>query len=193
MGYYIYKIEKDVNPTNGYFLLGIKPNDESALIPFEKFLKSDFADFATTSTDPGTPTGNIYYICSESGTFTNFGNQDAVKDDRFYWNGSSWVRWVNTTQRQVFDETDPSTLDNPATGRTYIGTWGGRIWLKTSNGEVSYNNVIQFQKFNETDPTTIGTPESGKYFEGILNGKPWIKDDAGNITYVYDELFALGY
>ena len=36
---------------------------------------------------------------------------------------------------------DPATIGNPESGKTFIGTYGGKLWVKLSDGSVDYNNI----------------------------------------------------
>ena len=52
-----------------------------------------FADIATPSTNPGTPDGPVFYLATQSGTYSNFGgaiveNEAAI----LLYNGSAWVK-----------------------------------------------------------------------------------------------------
>lgn len=42
-----------------------------------------FAGVATTSTNPGTPDGKVFYIANGKGTYTNFGGLEVTDDDDF--------------------------------------------------------------------------------------------------------------
>lgn len=73
-----------------------------------------FAGIATPATNPGTPDGSVFYLASESGTYTNFGNielQDGLSV--LMWNGS----W---NSQQIF-----SIDDEPTAGSDNMVKSGG--------------------------------------------------------------------
>ena len=52
-----------------------------------------FANIATPSTNPGTPDGPVFYLATQSGTYSNFGG--AIVEDEaaiLLYNGSTWVK-----------------------------------------------------------------------------------------------------
>lgn len=51
-----------------------------------------FAGIATPTTDPGKPDGNVFYLASESGTYSNFGGAILTTQDVaiLYYDGSKW-------------------------------------------------------------------------------------------------------
>lgn len=50
-----------------------------------------FAGVATTSTNPGTPDGNVFYLASEAGTYANFGDLKLEGLSVIIYNGSKWT------------------------------------------------------------------------------------------------------
>lgn len=49
-----------------------------------------YAGIATPSTNPGTPDGPVFYIASQAGTYSNFGNTEIDNTGIFTWGGTSW-------------------------------------------------------------------------------------------------------
>lgn len=90
-----YEKDLDVDETGSLlgYLRGINAAGESVLYPMTIIASGDVWEYlgaAVLITNPGTPTNNGYWICTEDGVYTNFGGQTARNLDRFYWNGSSW-------------------------------------------------------------------------------------------------------
>ena len=81
-----------------------------------------FAGIATPTTNPGTPDGPVFYLASESGTYTNFGGielQDGLSV--LLWNDSSW------SSQQIF------SIDyEPTAGSDNLVKSGG-VFLQTSD------------------------------------------------------------
>ena len=52
---------------------------------------STFAGIATPTTNPGAPDGNVFYLATQAGTYTNFGGAELEAGlNILLWNGSSW-------------------------------------------------------------------------------------------------------
>ena len=49
-----------------------------------------FAGIATPATSPGTPDGPVFYIASQAGVYSNFGNTEIDNAGIFTWDGTSW-------------------------------------------------------------------------------------------------------
>lgn len=118
-----------------------------------------FVGIATTSTNPGTPDGNVFYIAGE-GTYTNFSNLtiDTGQIGTLKWNGAwskqvleigasggnmilEWNTDVATTRKQVLSKYRKSgvqiSYEDPESGwinEQYIGTkFTDAEWEKNSN------------------------------------------------------------
>lgn len=132
-----------------------------------------FAGIATTSTNPGTPDGNIFYIAGE-GTYTNFSNItiDVGQLGVLRWNGSwskqtleigtgggnmilEWNTDVATTRKQVLSKYRKSLLqisykngDGSVINEQYVGTSiTDSEWVKDSNWE-KIPNQVQISEIN---------------------------------------------
>ena len=74
-----------------------------------------FAGIATPTTNPGTPDGPVFYIASENGTYSNFGNVELQYGlSVLTWNGSSW------SSQHIF-----SIDDEPTAGSDNLVKSGG--------------------------------------------------------------------
>ena len=49
-----------------------------------------YVGIATPTTNPGTPDGPVFYIASQAGTYSNFGNTEIDNTGIFTWDGTSW-------------------------------------------------------------------------------------------------------
>ena len=81
-----------------------------------------FAGIATPSTNPGTPDGHVFYLATQSGTYSNFGgaiveNEAAI----LLYNGSTWVKKATgiALTESVFNLVAKSTIIDPQTLNSY--------------------------------------------------------------------------
>lgn len=81
-----------------------------------------FADIATPSTNPGTPDGPVFYLATQSGTYSNFGgviveNEAAI----LLYNGSTWVKKATgiALTESVLNLVAKSTIIDPQTLNSY--------------------------------------------------------------------------
>lgn len=81
-----------------------------------------FADIATPSTNPGTPDGPVFYLATQSGTYSNFGgaiveNEAAI----LLYNGSTWVKKATgiALTESVLSLVSKSTIIDPQTLNSY--------------------------------------------------------------------------
>lgn len=89
---------------------------ENKIFPGTLFKKDNYRGKAMTGTDPGASVAGDYFICGESGTFTNFGNQVANKLDRFVYNGTGWDLFqISSVENPVSNE----DLQNSLVGAFY--------------------------------------------------------------------------
>lgn len=104
------------------------------------YVEADFGGKAVVATDPGTPTAAVFYICTETGTYTNFDNQAADVLDRFYWNTttSAWDLIPYEQSYIQFVNTDPDGVGTPASGKVFVGNYAGKLWIKDENDVVEY-------------------------------------------------------
>lgn len=81
-----------------------------------------FANIATPSTNPGTPDGPVFYLATQSGTYSNFGgaiveNEAAI----LLYNGSTWVKKATgiALTESVLNLVAKSTIIDPQTLNSY--------------------------------------------------------------------------
>lgn len=81
-----------------------------------------FANIATPSTNPGTPDGPVFYLATQSGTYSNFGgaiveNEAAI----LLYNGSTWVKKATgiALTENVLNLVAKSTIIDPQTLNSY--------------------------------------------------------------------------
>lgn len=81
-----------------------------------------FANIATPSTNPGTPNGPVFYLATQSGTYSNFGgaiveNEAAI----LLYNGSTWVKKATgiALTESVLNLVAKSTIIDPQTLSSY--------------------------------------------------------------------------
>jgi hypothetical protein len=138
-----------------------------------------FGGIATPATNPGTPTTNVFYLASQAGTYTYFGNivfRQGVSV--LVYNGSGW----NGSQLLSFDSADVSSsakgifeseaalnaaFPNPKVGwYAYVGnalplalykceTTG--TWINTGIGVSNLQGVDQFAYY-EPETQTLSFP-----------------------------------
>lgn len=81
-----------------------------------------FANIATPSTNPGTPDGPVFYLATQSGTYSNFGgaiveNEAAI----LLYNGSTWVKKATgiALTESILNLVAKSTIIDPQTLNSY--------------------------------------------------------------------------
>lgn len=93
-----------------------------------------FAGIATPTTNPGTPDQNVFYIASEAGTYTNFGNIELQNGlSVLMLNGSSWV----SQQMLSIDDEPTAESDNLVKSNSIA---------KLTNGFTQEFNVVSGQE-----------------------------------------------
>lgn len=114
--------------TTGY-LRGVDNEGKSILLPMTVLgagggaATYEYLGKAYIATNPSTPSIKGYYICSDNGTYTDFGNQDARSLDRFYWNGSSW------DLHEYSEHLDVKTIKDGDILKQVV--WNGSAWETT--------------------------------------------------------------
>jgi len=129
-------------PDSSFKIRAISGTGESKNIDYNT-LRTDgeYAGKALAETDPGTPTTRVYWVCDDISptVYTNFGGQTANKFDRFYWNGTSWdLVPYSEIDFTKFNDTDPSTIGTPESGKYFEGVFGGKPWIKDDAGNITY-------------------------------------------------------
>lgn len=77
------------SPDSGFTIRALDVDGKSVRIPFTSLIRnSNYGGFVAANYNPGTPDGYIFYVCSESGNYVNFG-MSASKFDQFHWNTNS--------------------------------------------------------------------------------------------------------
>jgi hypothetical protein len=140
-----------------------------------------FANIATPSTNPGTPDGPVFYLATQSGTYSNFGgaiveNEAAI----LLYNGSTWVKKATgiALTESVLNLVAKSTIIDPQTLNSYNKIDPDRLILgksiKPANGSV-YDFTGTFVS-NFIDVLGVDKVYSQIYANGSM--------------YAYDENFA---
>lgn len=109
-----------------------------------------FANIATPSTNPGTPDGPVFYLATQSGTYSNFGG--AIVENEvviLLYNGSTWVKKATgiALTESVLSLVAKSTIIDPQTLNSYNKIDPDRLILgkniKSADGSV-YNLTETF-------------------------------------------------
>lgn len=140
-----------------------------------------FANIATPSTNPGTPDGPVFYLATQSGTYSNFGgaiveNEAAI----LLYNGSTWVKKATgiALTESVLNLVAKSTIIDPQTLNSYNKIDPDRLILgksiKQADGSV-YDSTQTFVS-NFIDVLGVDKVYSQIYANGVM--------------YAYDENFA---
>jgi hypothetical protein len=138
---------------------------------FVALAASSFGGLATTSTDPGTPSSTIFYICDGPGTYTNFDNTVVTYPLAFLiWDGASWdlyeydVSGGGTTKVTVtVDLNDGVTDINHNLGTTDI-VWMAREY---TGGHWKKYNVTEVYSDANTLRVQCGEVKTGVEFTVI--------------------------
>ena len=93
------------------------------------------------------------------------------------WNGIAWVDTLVDAASFVdakitFNNTDPATILNPSTGKVYVGTYQGVIWLKDESGLVKTfltNLDLTSQYYGIQFSTSISSPDCTRIGSGDLH------------------------
>lgn len=141
-----------------------------------------FANIATPSTNPGTPDGPVFYLATQSGTYSNFGGI-VVEDEAaiLLYNGSTWVKKATgiALTESVLNLVAKSTIIDPQALNSYNKIDPDRLILgksiRPTNGDV-YDFTGNFVS-NFIDVLGVDKVYSQIYANGIM--------------YAYDENFAL--
>lgn len=140
-----------------------------------------FAGIATPSTNPGTPDGPVFYLATQSGTYSNFGgaiveNEAAI----LLYNGSTWVKKATgiALTESVLNLVAKSTIIDPQTLNSYNKIDPDRLILgksiRPADGSV-YDSTGTFVS-NFIDVLGVDKVYSQIYANGVM--------------YAYDENFA---
>lgn len=141
-----------------------------------------FANIATPSTNPGTPDGPVFYLATQSGTYSNFGgaiveNEAAI----LLYDGSTWVKKATgiALTESVLNFVAKSTIIDPQTLNSYNKIDPDRLILgksiKPADGSV-YDSTRAFVS-NFIDVLGVDKVYSKIYANGYM--------------YAYDENFAV--
>lgn len=153
-----------------------------------------FAGIATPATNPGTPDGNVFYIASESGTYSNFGGA-SVKNEvcLLVYNGTGW----NKNNVLTIDSTPTEGSNNPVTSGA-VKSYVDRKQDKTSSACISPGkNLFDwrssiFGKFISTNGVITDNPNYGISNYIPFNGKNIYSEygtKGGTTAEIYDDNF----
>lgn len=137
--------------------------------------KADYAGIATTLTNPLTPDGNVYYLASEIGTYTNFigsGNAVTIEDSGLHIISNVTGIWVATKVPipMVITVTAKNNSGNTiAKGKVvYISGATGNVPL--FNLSTSENQNIAQRTFGITNASTLKNESCDIVGEGRIEG-----------------------
>lgn len=140
-----------------------------------------FANIATPSTNPGTPDGPVFYLATQSGTYSNFGGAIVENEATILlYDGSTWVKKATgiALTESVLNLVAKSTIIDPKTLNSYNKIDPDRLILgksiRPTNGEV-YDSAGTFVS-NFIDVLGLDKMYSQIYANGYM--------------YAYDENFA---
>ena len=127
---------------------------------------------ANTSTQPATnPNTGDWYWTEETGDYPLFNVNGVSAGGRLVFNGSEWVFISDSIPKfNVFIETDPTIIGAPSSGKSFIGTYGGKLWVKLSDGSVDYNNVNGFRGFVDTGDAVPANLQNGDWVRAKTTG-----------------------
>lgn len=141
-----------------------------------------FVNIATPSTNPGTPDGPVFYLATQSGTYSNFGgavveNEAAI----LLYNGSTWVKKATgiALTESVLNLVAKSTIIDSQTLNSYNKIDPDRLILGKSIKPAD-GSVYDF---------TGGTFVSN-FIDVLGVDKVYSQIHANGIMYAYDENFA---
>ena len=146
-----------------------------------------FAGIATPETNPGTPDGNVFYIASDKGTYSNF-NAITIKENEVVileWKGISWQKkdiGVPTKERlnQLEQNLNESLNQLEETTNTKVGSALNQIESLKSTVLTykleSYNNLV-------LRGTVVGAETSTKDDQFSTSEYISIYDNASKIIY----------
>ena len=140
-----------------------------------------FANIATPSTNPGTPDGPVFYLATQSGTYSNFGgiiveNEAAI----LLYNGSTWVKKATgiALTESILDFVAKSTIIDPQTLNSY--------------NKIDPDKLILGKSIRSTDGSVYDF--TGAFVSNFIDvlgvDKVYSQIYANGSMYAYDENFA---
>lgn len=141
---------------------------------------------ATTSTNPGTPAGSVFYLTSTAGTYTNFSGI-VVEDGKLtalMWNSTAWSK---SEIADLSSSASDVSYDNTTSGLTASNVQEAIDELSEGGGNVDYDVISgsNVQLKNE-EATPIYPKTNVEMVEGLAliennSGKLSIADPDGNV------------
>lgn len=140
-----------------------------------------FANIATPSTNPGTPDGPVFYLATQSGTYSNFGgaiveNEAAI----LLYNGSTWVKKATgiALTESVLNLVAKSTIIDPQTLNSY--------------NKIDPDRLILGKNFRPSDGSVYDLTGSfvSNFIDVLGVDKVYSQIYANGYMYAYDENFA---
>lgn len=124
-----------------------------------------YAGIATTSTNPGTPDGPVFYFALQGGAYSNFGGAVVPEGlSVLLWNGSSWAStsiFDKEAMREVYDISAANSGATYADLAEALGTDGANVPEGIRNGGMSIkfvqnsdNKYVQYRLMSDTFNTT---------------------------------------
>lgn len=120
-------------PDSTFSIRALNGSDESVRIPFTSIIRnSNYGGFVDADFDPGTPEAYIFYVCNESGIFTNFGGVEAGKFDEFHWNtGTEEWDFIPYSEGLEYDKQADGGKWVIEDGVLKLKYWTGSEWADT--------------------------------------------------------------
>jgi len=140
-----------------------------------------YAGIATTSTNPGTPDGSIFYMASEQGTYSNFSAIEIEQGEIaiLLWNGTTWVKELITAssgsvgypfQRNATFEGEEPGIQNAIIDVEIKG--GNKNWrvapftFERDGSQGHYIRLVVFDENDVKDDSVAGNGVIAQWLEG---------------------------
>lgn len=141
-----------------------------------------FANIATPSTNPGTPDGPVFYLATQSGTYSNFGGVIVENEATILlYNGSTWVKKTTgiALTENVLNLVAKSTIIDPQTLSSY--------------NKINPDRLILGKSIRPTNGSVYDL--AGSFVSDFINvlgvDKVYSQIYANGNMYAYDENFTL--
>ena len=139
-----------------------------------------YAGVAILTTNPGTPTLNVFYVASTAGSYTNFSLVvDYGEIAIFKYNGSSWTKDSIFTSdfRQEANKAEFYIIDNNGYIIAKFSKEGGWTGLQTTALKVKYNgNMVDI-----LDLISSHTTELDEIIKQDYSNTLYVSDNNGNV------------
>lgn len=140
-----------------------------------------YAGIATSSTNPGTPDGPVFYFATEAGTYVNFGGATVTEGlTVLFWDGTSWSNesvFNKEAMREVYDISAANGNDTYTDLNDALTNGGVPSSLRRGGMSVkfilsSYNKYVQYRYTNTDAATNSKFVNLANWNED--NGEVWV-------------------